>query len=193
MSDEEKVIVESTPEVNKQEEEVSQNKSKSKEKSKKPDSGKTKATPKKKETENKEKKSETNEEQVEQEKDNDKEKKKKETHSKDESVNKNETNSQGTQRQRAQSKVSPHEIEEKEDGPEILRLWHYQSSNRSGRILWLIKELGINENFKLSVLSSPKDKREYYAEMNPTMEVPTLRHGNPGLVLFEPGSYPFTI
>ena len=82
------------------------------------------------------------------------------------------------------------QLEEEADTAETIRLWHQPGNVRSGRILWLLKELEgtVVEHLKVTAVSSHKDKRDAIVAVNPTGEVPTLRFGNPGFSLFEPGT-----
>lgn len=83
------------------------------------------------------------------------------------------------------------QIEEEADTAETIRLWHQPGNVRSSRILWLLKELEgtVVEHLKVSTVTSHKDKRDAIVAVNPTGEVPTLRFGNPGFSLFEPGTF----
>lgn len=88
---------------------------------------------------------------------------------------------------------SAQQLEEEADNTETIRLWHQTGNVRSSRVLWLLKELEgtVAEHLKVTNQTSHKDKRETIAAVNPTGEVPTLRFGNPGFSLFEPGTLGF--
>jgi len=82
------------------------------------------------------------------------------------------------------------QIEEEADTAESIRIWHHPGNVRSSRVLWLLKEMEgtVAEHLKVSI-QLHKDKREAFTAINPTGDVPTLRFGNPGFCLFEPGTH----
>lgn len=84
------------------------------------------------------------------------------------------------------------QLEEEADTADTIRIWHHPGNVRSSRVLWLLKELegSVAEHLKVSIQASHKEKREGFAAINPSGEVPTLRFGNPGWSLFEPGTPP---